>query len=128
MRARLAKKIVNASPLYKWYCNLFGKKPCKNKYLKTIIAKMTCVFLTAPLIPIMLIGIIPYALFKGITSERVWDEYFDIWNSFTNFLIHPYYKYMERKNYIKKLKQKVDYYREENVRLNNALEKIEKEK
>lgn len=32
MRARLAKKIVNASPLYKWYCNLFGKKPCKNKY------------------------------------------------------------------------------------------------
>lgn len=89
---------------------------------------MTCVFLTAPLIPIMLIGIIPYALFKGITSKRVWDEYSDIWNSFTNFLIHPYYKYMERKNYIKKLKQKVDYYREENVRLNNALEKIEKEK
>ena len=96
--------------------------------MKTIIAKMTCVFLTALLIPIMLIGIISYALFKGITSERVWDEYFDIWNSFTNFLIHPYYKYMERKNYIKKLKQKVDYYREENVRLNNALEKIEKEK
>lgn len=96
--------------------------------MKTIIAKITCVFLTAPLIPIMLIGIIPYALFKGITSERVWDEYFDIWNSFTNFLIYPYYKYMERKNYIKKLKQKVDYYREENVRLNNALEKIEKEK
>lgn len=76
----------------------------------------------------MLIGIIPYALFKGITSKRVWDEYSDIWNSFTNFLIHPYYKYMERKNYIKKLKQKVDYYREENVRLNNALKKIEKEK
>ena len=96
--------------------------------MKTIIAKMTCVFLTAPLIPIMLIGIIPYALFKGITSERVWDEYFGIWNSITNFLIYPYYKYMERKNYIKKLKQKVDYYREENVRLNNALEKIEKEK
>lgn len=96
--------------------------------MKEIIAKMICVVLTAPLIPIMLIGSIPYALFKGITSERVWDEYFDIWNSFTNFLIHPYYKYMERKNYIKKLKQKVDYYREENVRLNNALEKIEKEK
>ena len=87
---------------------------------------MTCVFLTAPLIPIMLIGIIPYALFKGITSERVWDEYFDIWNSFTNFLIHPYYKYMERKNYIKKLKQKVDYYREENVRLITHWKKLKK--
>ena len=32
MRARLAKKIVKASPLYKWYCKLFDKKPCKNKY------------------------------------------------------------------------------------------------
>lgn len=96
--------------------------------MKTIIAKMICVVLTAPLIPIMLIGSIPYALFKGITSDIVWEKYFDIWNSFTDFLLHPYYKYLERKNYIKKLKQKVDYYREENVRLNNALEKIEKEK
>ena len=32
MRARLAKKIMKASPLYEWYCKLFGKKPCKNKY------------------------------------------------------------------------------------------------
>ena len=32
MKARLAKKIVKASPLYNWYCNIFGKKPCKNKY------------------------------------------------------------------------------------------------
>ena len=32
MRARLAKKIVKASPLYEWYCNLFGKKPCKHQY------------------------------------------------------------------------------------------------
>lgn len=58
---------------------------------------MICVVLTAPLIPIMLIGIIPYALFKGITSERVWDEYFDIWNSFTNFLIYPYYNTWKEK-------------------------------
>lgn len=32
MRARLANKIVKASPLYNWYCNKFGKKSCKNKY------------------------------------------------------------------------------------------------
>ena len=83
---------------------------------------MTCVVLTAPLIPIILIGIIPYALFKGITSERVWDEYLDIWNSFTNFLIHPYYKYMERKSHIEELKQRVDYYRKENDRLNRKVE------
>lgn len=95
--------------------------------MKEIIAKMICVVLTAPLIPIMLIGSIPYALFKGITSELVWEKYFDIWNSFTNFLLHPYYKYLERKNYLKKLKQKVDYYREENNRLNRALDEIKKE-
>ena len=32
MRARLAKKIVKASPLYERYCNLFGKKAVQNKY------------------------------------------------------------------------------------------------
>lgn len=96
--------------------------------MKEILAKMISVFLTAPLIPIMLIGIVPYALFKGITSERVWDEYLDIWNSFTNFLIHPYYKYVEKKNYIEKMKQRVDDYRKENDRLNRALENYEKEK
>lgn len=96
--------------------------------MKEIIANMIYVVLTALLIPIILIGFIPYALFKGITSETVWQKYLDIWVSFAIFPLYPYYKYMERKNYIKKLKQKVDYYREENVRLNNALEKIEKEK
>lgn len=96
--------------------------------MKTIIAKMTCVFLTAPLIPIMLIGIIPYALFKGITSELVWEKYFDIWNSFTNFLLHPYYKYMERKNHYEELKRQRDYYEEKSSRLNGVLEELEKEK
>lgn len=96
--------------------------------MKTIIAKMTCVVLTAPLIPIILIGIIPYALFKGITSERVWDEYLDIWNSFTNFLIHPYYKYLEKKSHIEEMKQRVDDYRKENGRLNRALEMYEKKR
>lgn len=75
----------------------------------------------------MLIGFIPFAFFKGITNERFWDSYSEIWRRFTDFLLYPYYKYLQRKNYIEKLKQKVDYYREENVRLNNALEKIEKE-
>ena len=89
---------------------------------------MICVDLTTPLIPIILIGFIPYALFKGITSELVWEKYLDIWYSFTNFLLHPYYKYQERKNYLKKLKQKVDYYREENGRLNRALDEIKKGK
>lgn len=32
MKARLAKRIVKASPFYQWYCRLYGRKPCKNKY------------------------------------------------------------------------------------------------
>lgn len=96
--------------------------------MKEIIAKMICVVLTAPLIPIMLIGSIPYALFKGITSELVWEKYFDIWNSFTNFLIHPYYKYMERKNHYEELKRQRDYYEEKSSRLNGVIEELEKEK
>lgn len=32
MKARLAKKIIKASPLYQWYCKEFNKKPSSNKY------------------------------------------------------------------------------------------------
>lgn len=32
MKARLAKKIVKASPLYNWYCHIYDKKLCKNRY------------------------------------------------------------------------------------------------
>ena len=32
MKARLAKKITKASPLYQWYCKEFNKKPNSNKY------------------------------------------------------------------------------------------------
>lgn len=32
MKARLAKKIVKASPLYNWYCHLYDRKLCKNRY------------------------------------------------------------------------------------------------
>lgn len=87
---------------------------------------MISVVLMAPLIPIMLIGLIPYALFKGITNELVWDAYFDIWSSFTNSLLYPYDKYMERKGHVEELKQRVDYYRKENDRLNRALDEIKK--
>lgn len=96
--------------------------------MKETIAKMICVVLTAPLIPIILIGFIPYALFKGITSDTIWNEYFDIWSSFTDFLIHPYFKYMERKNHYEELKRQRDYYEEKSSRLNAVLEELEKEK
>lgn len=89
---------------------------------------MICVVLTTSLIPIILIGFIPYALFKGITSELVWEKYLDIWNSFTNFLIHPYYKYIERKNHYEELKRQRDYYEEECKRLNGVIKEIGKEK
>lgn len=96
--------------------------------MKEIIAKMICVVLTASLIPIILIGFIPYALFKGITSELVWEKYLDIWNSFTNFPLYPYYKYMERKNNYEDLKRQRDYYEEECSRLNDVIKELEKEK
>ena len=50
------------------------------------------------------------------------------WSGLLTFYYTHTINIWKEKNYIKKLKQKVDYYREENVRLNNALEKIEKEK
>lgn len=102
----------------------------KNKLykMKEIIAKMIYVVLTALLIPVILIGFIPYALFKGITSETVWQKYLDIWELFTSFPLYPYYKYMERKNNYEDLKRQRDYYEKECSRLNDVIKELEKEK
>lgn len=81
-------------------------------------------------IPVMIVFYIPFAIFKGLTSEFVFDEYFNIWRKFLNILLYPIVKYQQRKEHYEELKQKIKYYRKECGRLNdviNELEKVEKE-
>lgn len=96
--------------------------------MKTIIAKLISVVLMVPLIPTMLVGFIPYALFKGITDEFVYDTYFRIWERLADTLLYPYNKYRERKENLKELERKVESYRETCHRLNSIIEELEKKK
>lgn len=76
----------------------------------------------------MFVFYIPFALFKGLTSEFVFNEYFNIWEMFLNILVYPITKYGERKEHYEELKRKIKYYREECGRLNDIIDELEKEK
>ena len=77
-------------------------------------------------IPVMIVFYIPFAIFKGLTSEFVFDEYFNIWRKFLNILLYPIVKYQERKEHYEELKQKIKYYRKECGRLNDVINELEK--
>lgn len=77
-------------------------------------------------IPVMIVFYIPFAIFKGLTSEFVFDEYFNIWRKFLNILLYPIVKYQQRKEHYEELKQKIKYYRKECGRLNDVINELEK--
>ena len=77
-------------------------------------------------IPVMIVFYIPFAIFKGLTSEFVFDKYLNIWRKILNILLYPIVKYQERKEHYEELKQKIKYYRKECGRLNDVINELEK--
>ena len=96
--------------------------------MNKILIKVIDAIIMMIIIPVMFVFYIPFALFKGLTSEFVLDEYFNIWRMFLNMLVYPVTKYEERKEHYEELKRKIKYYREECGRLNNIIDELEKEK
>ena len=79
-------------------------------------------------IPVMIVFYIPFAIFKGLTSEFVFDKYLNIWRKILNILLYPIVKYQERKEHYEELKQRIKYYRKECGRLNDIINELEKGK
>lgn len=77
--------------------------------------------------PLLLVGSIPFVLFKGYTSATILDDYFHIWGLFLNMLAYPLTKYEERKEFYEDLKIKIKQYREECSRLNKIIDELEKD-
>lgn len=88
--------------------------------------KVINVIIMIILIPVVLLFYIPFALFKGLTSEFVLNEYLNIWGMIQDILVYPITKYEERKEHYEELKRKIKYYREECGRLNNIIDELEK--
>lgn len=96
--------------------------------MKKFLVKLLNAIIIIIIAPVLIVGFIPFTIFKGFTDEFTMNEYFNIWSSFLDMLAYPVTKYEERKEHYEELKRKIKYYREECGRLNNIIDELEKEK
>lgn len=90
--------------------------------MKQVITRTICAILLSPILTIILIGYIPFAIFKGLTDNFVSDEYFIFVERITDFLLSPVTRWQDRKNRYEELKRTSEWYRKENKRLNDILD------
>lgn len=90
--------------------------------MKQVITRIICAILLSPILTIMLIGYIPFAIFKGLTGSSTFNEYFNFVERITSFLLSPITRWQDRKNRYEELKRTSEWYRKENKRLNDILD------
>lgn len=96
--------------------------------MKQVITRIICAILLSPILTIMLIGYIPFAIFKGLTDNFVFDEYFNFVERITDFLLSPVTRWQDRKNRYEELKRTSEWYRKENKRPTTFLTRNRKNK
>lgn len=90
--------------------------------MKQFIARTICAIFLFPILVIMLIGYIPFAIFKGLTDSFTFNEYFIFIERITDYLLLPITRWQDRKNRYEELKRTSEWYRKENKRLNDILD------
>lgn len=90
--------------------------------MKQFIARIICAILLFPILVVILIGYIPFAIFKGPTDNFTFNEYFIFVERITNSLLSPVTRWQDRKNRYEELKRTLERYRKENKRLNDILD------
>lgn len=90
--------------------------------MKQFITNTVCVILLSPILVVMLIGYIPFAIFKGLTDNFAFSEYFNFVERITDSLLFPITRWQDRKNRYEELKRTSEWYRKENKRLNDILD------
>ena len=90
--------------------------------MKQFITNTVCVILLSPILVVILIGYIPFAIFKGLTDNFAFSEYCNFIERITDFLLLPVTRWQDRKNRYEELKRTLELYRKENKRLNDILD------
>lgn len=90
--------------------------------MKQFITNTVCVILLSPILVVILIGYIPFAIFKGLTDNFAFSEYCNYIERITDFLLLPITRRQDRKNRYEELKRTSEWYRKENKRLNDILD------
>ena len=76
--------------------------------MKKFLVKLLNVIIIIIIAPVLIVGFIPFAIFRGVTDEFTMDEYFNIWGSFLNMLAYPVTKSEERKEHYEELSGKLN--------------------
>ena len=90
--------------------------------MKQFITRIICAILLSPILVIMLIGYIPFVIFKGLTDSFTFNEYFYYVEVITDYLLLPITRWQDRKNRYEELKRTLECYRKENKRLNDIID------
>lgn len=90
--------------------------------MKQFITNTVCVILLSPILVVMLIGYIPFAIFNGLTDNFAFSEYCNFIERITDFLHLPITRWQDRKSRYEELKRTSEWYRKENKRLNDILD------
>lgn len=90
--------------------------------MKQFFTNTVCAIFLSPIFVIILIGYIPFAIFKGLTDNSTFSEYFIFVERSIDFLLLPITRWQDRKNHYEELRCTLERYRKENKRLNDALD------
>lgn len=90
--------------------------------MKQFITNIVCVILLSPILVVMLVGYIPFAIFKGLTDNFTFSEYSNFIERIADFLLLPVTRWQDRKNHYEELRRTLERYRKENKRLNDILD------
>jgi hypothetical protein len=90
--------------------------------MKQFITSTVCVILLSLILVIMLIGYIPFAIFKGLTDNFAFSEYCNYVERITDILLLPITRWQDRKDRYEELKRTSEWYRKENKRLNDIID------
>ena len=90
--------------------------------MKQFIARTICAILLSPILVIMLIGYIPFAIFKGLTDNFAFSEYCNYVERIMDILLLPITRRQDRKDRYEEPKRTSEWYRKENKRLNDIID------
>lgn len=95
--------------------------------IKTGIKNVVVAIFITPLLFVALILYVPYAFCRGLTDDFIFNDYFNCWERFTDFLLYPITYIGKWKSRCNTLKGKLQYYKDRCKELENELNKEDKQ-
>lgn len=94
--------------------------------IKTGIKNVVVAIFITPLLFVALILYVPYAFCRGLTDDFIINDYLQLWNGISDFLLYPITYIGKWKSRCNTLKGELQYYKDRCKELENELNKEDK--